>query len=306
MKLAKYVFLLLIIFNFNIFSQKNDAPIEVKANVLVVDEKGQPIDDVKQEDIKVFEDGAEQKITSFVKKEPILNVGLVFDNTGSVKDRLKEIVTAGKILVANLRDNDQAFVVRFVSSDKIEVVQDFTNNKINLTKAIDYLYIEGGQSAILDAIYLSAEKLSKLENQNKSNRYAIVLFSDGEDRDSYYKLDDVMKIFKGTDLQIFLISYALSISEQKSRKKAVQLGQAMTWETGGNLQTLPLKRSKDDFIIAIKSIIYELRSQYIISYTSTNSLLDDKPRKLTIQISDSEKGEKRQAIIREGFTVPKK
>ncbi len=308
MKLANYAFLLIIIFTQNIIAQKpakkSDIPIEVKANVLVLDSKDELINDIKQEDIKIFEDGVEQKLTYFSKKEPTLNLGLVFDNTGSLRDKLKEIVTAGKIIVANLRDTDQAFVVRFVSSDVIEVVQETTNDKRNLTLAIDNLYIEGGQSAVLDAVYLSAEKLLKLENQDKSKRYAIILFSDAEDRDSYYKLDEVMKMFKGTDLQVFVLSYALFAPNQKD--KAVKLSHIITQQTGGTLYTLARKHSKEDAMTFLAAITYELRSQYIIGYTSTNQFLDGNPRKLTVQIADNEKGEKRVGIIREGFTVPKK
>lgn len=305
MKFAQCLFSLIAVFAFSIysFSQKNNNPIEVKVNVLVTDEKDQSVNDVKQDDIKIFEDGVEQKITAFTKKEPILNLAMVFDNSGSVRKKLNEILKCGKIITANLGEKDEAVVVRFISSDKIEVVQEFTNDKKSLNEAIGNLYVEGGQSAVLDAIYLSAEKLLTRQKTEPSKRYAILLFSDAEERDSYYKLDEVLKMFKGNDLQVFVLSYANFAPTNK--KDSRNLSNLLPLETGGTSYLIPEKYKGDDLITFLKAIVYELRSQYIISYTSTNQLRDGKPRKLALNIADNEKGEKRQAFIREGFTVPK-
>ncbi|MEK7725163.1 MAG: VWA domain-containing protein [Acidobacteriota bacterium] len=306
MKLAKYVFLFSLIFANNLIAQKtpdkSEVPIEVKANILVVNSNEQLVNDVKQDDIKVFEDGVEQKITYFAKKEPVLNLAMVFDNSGSIQKKLDEIIKCGKIIAYNLRDTDEAFVVRFTSSDKIEVIQDYTNKKADLVEAISNLYVEGGQTAILDAVYLSAEKLLQREKTDKTKRYAILLFSDVEERDSYYKLGDVMKMFKGNDLQIFVMSYANFAPEKK--KNSIGLSHFLPSETGGASFLLPQKYKDADLVNYLKLIMYELRSQYIIGYTSNNQIRDGKPRKLTVQISDNEKGEKRLGLIREGFTPP--
>lgn len=306
MKLAAHFFsiILIFIFTFNIYSQKKDSPIEVKANILVTDEKGNPVEDVKQEDLKIYEDGVEQKITLFTKKEPVLNLAMVFDNSGSVRIKLNEILGCGKIIAENLGEKDEAVVIRFVNSDKIEVTQDFTNDKKLLREAIENLYVEAGQSAVLDAVYLSAEKLLTKQKINPSNRYAILLFSDAEERDSFYKLDDVLKMFEGNDLQVFILSYANFAPTNK--KDSRKLSNLLPLKTGGTSYLIPGKYKSDDLIIFLKAIIYELRSQYIVGYTSTNPLRDGKSRKLTVQIADSEKGEKRIGYIREGFTVPKK
>jgi Ca-activated chloride channel homolog len=305
MKLACYLFSLILMLTFvvNCFSQKKDAPIEVKANILVLDSNKQPIDNVKQEDIKIFEDGVEQKITYFTKKEPILNLAMVFDNSGSFRKNLDEIIKAGKIITANLGDSDEAVVIRFVNNDKIEVVQNYTNNKVEIAEAIENLYIEAGQTALLDTVFLAAEKLLEREKNNSSKRYAILIFSDAEERDSFYKLDQVLEKFKGNDLQIFILSYANFAPTNK--KLATKLSHLLPFETGGTTFMLPPKYKTDDLITFLKAIVYELRSQYIIGYTSTNQLRDGKPRKLTLNVADNEKGEKRQAFIREGFTVPK-
>ena len=278
-------------------------PIVVKANVAVLDAAGNIAGDIKSEDLKVFEDGVEQKITYFVKKEPILNLGLVVDNSGSMRKNLDELVKSSSIIINSLSPDSEAFVVRFVDSDTIEVTQEWTSNKKDLKEAVENMFIEGGQSAVLDAVYLSAEKILERERKDKSKRYAIVLISDAEERDSYYKFDEITALFSGTDLQIFLLSFAENAPLAK--KKARSLSHLLTLETGGTVYSLPKKHSQDDIVYALKSIVGELHSPYIIGYTSTNQKRDGLPRKLTVQVTDGAKGEKRTGVIRESFVVPK-
>ena len=309
MKTIFVIFLVCLFFVDFVFPQnKSDKTIVQKsiiitANVAVVDSAGNFVNDIKPEDIKVFEDGIEQKITHLTKKEPILNLGLVFDNSGSMRQNLEKITGLSSVFADFLTGGNEAFVVRFVNSDKIEMFQDWTFSKTLLTEAVDNLFIEGGQSAVLDAVYLSAEKILERERQNSSKRSAIILVSDAEERDSYHSFEETMSLFKGTDLQIFLLSFAENAPLAK--KKARSLGNILTFETGGTIYSLPKKNSKEDILNALRSISGELRSQYVIKYTSTNQKRDGLPRKLTVQISDGEKGEKRTGLIRDGFVIPK-
>ena len=285
--------------------KKNEqTPIEIKANLLVMDTKNNYVNDIKREDLKIFEDGVEQKITYFAGKKPILNIGIVMDNSGSVRPILSELEMIGSTVVNNLRDNDEAFVVRFVDSEKIEVIQEWTSKKALLNEALANMFVEGGQSAVLDAIYLSANEILKKETQDKDKRYAILLVSDAEDRDSYYNFDKVAKLFKGTDLQVFLISYAEDAPQKK--KSARKLSHLLTLETGGTTFTLNKKHTKEELIEVLKKFVYELRSNFVIGYSSTNMKRDGLPRKLSVEIADGAKGGKRQVIIRDGFTVPEK
>lgn len=319
MKLAKSVILILMLIalNLNVLSQKNDAPIEVKTNVLVWNSEGMPTSDIKQEDLKIYEDGIEQKISYFIKKEDILNLGLVLDNSGSLRHALETEIVLAKGFVRNLVRKDEAFLVRFVDTGKIQIVQDWTSNQKILNKKIDDLFVEGGQTAIIDATYTSVEKILAQAKKDKLKRYALILITDGEDRDSYYKESQLYDLLKNSDVQIFpvVINQQLETTARlgvgiNPRQRATDFVNRLALNTGGTtfFVNYPAKPIEFDEGLAqiIKKIANELRSQYIIGYTSTNPLRDGKPRKLTIQIADNEKGEKRQASIREEFTVPKK
>ncbi|CAN5704439.1 hypothetical protein BH20ACI4_BH20ACI4_19800 [soil metagenome] len=311
MKIYHTIFFLLVIClisAFPVFSQKKKEkaavqPVTVKANLLITDASNYGVSDIKQEDIKIYEDGVEQKITYFAKKEPVLNLSLVIDNTGSMGTKLDEILFAGSVIVSNLRPKDEAFVIRFVDSGKVEVIQEWTSNQDKLKYAIENMYIEGGQSAVLDAIYLAAGETLKREQEDKSKRYAILLISDVEELNSYYEYDEVIKLFKDTDLQVFVLSYA--DGAVKNKKGATILGHKLALDTGGTIHNLARKHTREELVEVLKKLIFELRSNYIIGYTPTNQKRDDETRKLTVEVGDSAKGEKRNVLIRDGFTVPK-
>src|SRR4051812_12675296 len=121
---------------------------EVTLDVRVVDRNGRPINGLKQNDFTIFEDGTPQEITSFGQQEVPTNYGLVLDNSGSLRQQLDKVIEAGKVFVSNNHPTDETLVIRFVGRDKIEIVQNFTPNKVDLNDALDNLYVEGGQTAI--------------------------------------------------------------------------------------------------------------------------------------------------------------
>ena len=140
----------------------------VNLNVRVIDRNNRPINNLQEKDFKIFEDGAQQKIDFFRKSEVPTNYALVIDNSGSMRQQLDKVIEAGKILVNTNRPDDDTMVIRFVGRDKIEIEQQFTPNKTDLIDALDNLYIEGGQTAIIDAVYLAVENVDEYEKSTKT------------------------------------------------------------------------------------------------------------------------------------------
>lgn len=284
--------------------------VDVRANVLVLDTNSQFTDDLKLEDFRVFEDGVEQRLTKLTKKEPVLNLGLVIDNTGSIRMQLDDVIFFGQTITENLQPNDEAFVVRFISTYKITIEQDWTSSKYKIQDTLNNLYVEGGKTAMIDALYLAASKLIEREKIDKSNRYALVLISDGLDRASYYKLDDLFALTKPSDLQIFTFSFseedALAQIKSQTRSKGekfLMLHNILAAETGGTAFTLSRRYSKDEMREKLKALVTELRSNYVVEYTSTNSKRDGKPRNLRVEIANAENGEKRAGTIRQSYVA---
>lgn len=304
----------------SVYSQDKNAPVNVKANLIVLDAEDKEVADIKQEYVKIFEDGTEQKITYFARKEPVLNLGIVVDNSGSLRMMFDEVIFMSSTIAENLRPDDEAFGVRFVGREQIEIVQDWTTDKTKLDSAFRQMYVAGGQTAMIDALYLSAQKLLEREKENNSKRYALILISDGVDRNSYYKLGELLALFENSDAQIFSISYPEedALKQIKNLKKnpsvdmktgkrikenPILLNNILATETGGTAYTLSKNYDKAEIVSYLKAIISELRSNYIIGYTSTNQKRDGKVRNLRVEIADGEGGAKRCGFVREKFKV---
>jgi len=296
----------------NKVDKNENKKLEISANLMVLDEKNVLIEDIRIEDVKIFEDEVEQKPTFFVKKQPGLNLALVIDNTGSVKNQLKTIMKLAATIAVNLTKEDKAAVIRFVSRDKITIDQDWTNDTKALLETIENLYIEGGQSAVLDAVYLAAEELREREKSARAKRNAIVLITDGDDRDSYYSLKQVLAKFADSEMQVFSIGLTKDVESTSNaplsadrKGNAEKLLNILSFNTNGRAFIFGRKYTEDEMLGALKSLMIELRSQYVIGYTPTNQKRGGPERKLRVEIAPGKDGQKRIGYIRDSFIVTK-
>lgn len=283
----------------------------VSLNVRVVDRNGRPLGDVRPEEFKVFEDGVAQKVETVIKEEVPVNYGMLIDNSGSLRSQLEKVIEAGKILVDANKPEDEAFIIRFVSSDKIEEKQDWTKDKTALKETLDELYIEGGSTAIIDAVMLAADKAAEYEKSAKREdrkRRALILVTDGEDRASYYKEEQLFAKLREADVQIYTIGFVNELGTDKSlfgksdKGKATSLLERMAKETGGKSY---FPNSVSELAQIARDINNELRMQYILSYQPTNEKRDGSYRAIRVQIADDAKRGKRIALTRAGYTAAK-
>jgi len=281
----------------------------VNITVRVVDRNNRPINNLPQSDFKVYEDGVVQQIDFFSKSEVPTNYSLVVDNSGSLRQQIEQIIEAGKYLVGTNRADDETAIIRFVSSDKIEVLQDFSKNKTDLNDALDNMYIEGGQTAIIDAVYLSVERLNQNNSPQKDldrTRRAIVLVTDGEDRSSYYSETQLMELLKESEVQIFVVGFVKALSDDKGfiskspQGKAKAFLERLASATGGK-SYFPASASEMSSIG--KDIASELRTQYSIGYIPSNDKKDGTFRNIRVAVNDGPGSSKRIAITRSGRTA---
>ena len=284
--------------------------VDARVNLMVTDANGNPVDNISVGDIKLFENDVEQKVTYFAKS-PVSNVAFVMDNTGSMRTQLNVITALGNVITNNLGANDEAMVVRFVSTDKVEIFQAWTGDKSQLKKTFDDMFIEGGKSAVVDAVYLAAKNLVEEAKTKKDKRFAMILITDGDDRDSYYRQKDIFSLILGTNIQIFAIGLTAELKNEASpgkpseKERAERFLNTLTARTGGAAYLIGNKHKKEDLEAAVISLITELRSPFVIGYTSTNQKHDGGPRKLRVEIADGPAGEKRTAVVKNSFVVPK-
>jgi Ca-activated chloride channel homolog len=184
---------------------------------------------------------AQNKSETVQAAQTAVSYGIVVDNSGSYRPLLGVVIDASKDIVEENKADDETFLVRFISSDKIKVVHDFTDSKQSLHDALDNLYIEGGFTALLDAVYFSAKHLAENANSEPNRRKILVLMTDGEDRKSKMKIEELLKYLKEQQIKV----YAVALSDEKVSQKVLD---RLTKETGGK-KYLPKTRSEIPAIV---------------------------------------------------------
>jgi Ca-activated chloride channel homolog len=289
----------------------------VNLNVRVIDRNNRPINNVRQEDFHIFEDGIAQPIEYFSTEEVPISYGLAVDTSGSLRSQLLSVIDAAKTIIGSNKTGDETFLVRFISSDKIETVQDFTANRDLLMDGLDSLYVEGGQTAIVDAVYLTSEHVAEYKKGDESDRRrrALIVITDGEDRNSFYKQDQLFAKLREEDVQIFVIGFVNELDKEgglirkSPREKAVALITRLATETGGRAF---FPQSLSELPEIANQIIRDLRTQYVLAYNPTNKARDGSYRAIKVTVDQGSSSDRRIALTRngriagkEGGAVPK-
>jgi Ca-activated chloride channel family protein len=281
----------------------------VRLNVIATDSQGVPVDDLSQEDFQVFEDGVPQTITSFSKDQFPIVYALTVDTSGSLRPAFDLAIAACKTTIQANLPSDETLLVRFVSSDKIETVQEFTSDRKPLNDGLDTLYIESGQSAILDGVFLSAQRVAQYKASNSPYlRRAVVLVTDGDERASYYTMDDLLSLLHKIDVQVFVIGLAKGEKSgdklnQGTPLRAVALLTKLASETGGQAF---FPKSVSELEVMIKQMVKMMRTQYVIGYKPVASVVAETYHQVRVNIVDKAGRDRRSALIRPGYVVPKK
>lgn len=167
--------------------------------------------------------------------------GLVVDNSGSYRTLLERVIGIVKEIVESNQPEDEAFLVTFVNTDKIRLQQDMTKSKELLSDAAEEMYIEGGLTAILDAVSFSAKHLVEKTNSAPDRARVLILVTDGDERKSVAKVEEVIKYLRDEKIRVF----ALGLSDEKVSMKILD---KLTKESGGK-KYLPKTRMETSGVI---------------------------------------------------------
>jgi len=253
----------------------------VTFSMSVKDQNGQPILDLAKESFQITEDKKVQSVTIFQTLDLPMSVGLVVDDSGSMRNKRQRLNSAVLSLVTQSNPENETFLVSFGNSANLE--QGFTSSVGNIMDALDRLQSRG-QSALFDAIQLSLDKLLK---DGKKEARALVLLSDGEDNGSRYKQEDVLKRLKESTVPIYIVGLLDEDSRRpglftpKPSSKARQMLQEFADVTGGDAY---FPKSLDEIDSLCKRIASDWRHRYVIGYRSTNEARDGAWRAVRITI----------------------
>jgi Ca-activated chloride channel family protein len=273
----------------------------VELRMIVTDSAKKSVDKIQKEDVHVIEDKAEQTVLSVERDDRPIDLVLAIDSSGSVRSLFPTVLESARVIVSNRRPEDEILVERFIGSEKIESMQDFTRDGKLLLTAIDKFFIEKGQSAVIDALYVAASSFAKFSKTKKDRRRVVVIISDGEDRNSFYKQEQLVKFLHQTDVQVFALGLVTELDKEAGlirlspRDKAEKLLQTVTSETGGRVF---FPKNKTELIDSLQQLITDLRGQFRITYESSKEKKGF--RKVEVKLV-SPNGEKRNAIVPRGY-----
>jgi len=238
---------------------------EVVLNVSVFDKNDRLINGLTKDDFKVWEDGVPQKIVAVEHNDVPVSMGILIDNSGSMRDKRAAVNEAALDLVRASNPDDEAFIVNF--SDVAYIDQDFTSNISKLRDGLSHIDSRGG-TALYDAVVASADHL---EEYAKRPKQVLLVITDGVDNASSLDLEQTIR--KVQDLQgpvVYTIGLLFGPEtdprEERRAKRALQL---LSDYTGG-LAFFPKNLSQVDPIAA--EVAQDIRSQYTISYHSTKPM----------------------------------
>ena len=236
----------------------------VQIPVTVTDTWDRPIAGLRKNDFQLFEDNVEQQIVYLSTEEAPASVGLVFDASGSMRDKLETSVDAVEQFFKTTLPGDEFLLVRF--SDRPHLLTGFTNNTGEIS---DWLHAtrSGGWTALHDAICLGVHKMKAAKNARK----ALLILSDGGDNNSRYSAPEIQELVREADVRVYAISL-LTGSRFLER---------ISEESGGRMIRV---HKLTELPEAIEKLSRDLRSQYVLGYCPSNPQNDGRYRKVRVQV----------------------
>jgi VWFA-related protein len=247
----------------------------------VTDQHDQPILKLHKEDFRLFEDSTEQKIESLSIDEAPVSLGIVFDASGSMKNKVDKSFKAVEQFLKTSLPGDEFFLVQF--ADVASVLIPFTRDPDEITSHLSLIRPQGW-TAMYDAIYLAANQMRHAKNPRK----ALLILSDGSDNNSRYSDGEVINLLREADVQLFAIGL---FDDAHFLKKAAA-------ETGGAVVAV---HNLNDLSDAVDKLSTQVRSQYVLGYYPAQATNDGKFHKVKVMLNQAAASLKLHTSWRHGY-----
>lgn len=231
---------------------------EVTLHATVVDDKNHIVTNLDRNAFSVFENDQPQQIKSFRREDYPVAMGIVIDNSGSMRDKRDQVNKAALNLVRSSNPQDQVFIVNF--NDEYYLDQEFTSDIKKLQAALEKVEARGG-TALYDAIVASwTDELAHSPLQRK----VIFVVTDGDDDASQLSLEQAMHVLQQENGPVV---YAIGLLGEEKARKAKRALKLFADRTGG-IAFFPPTLSQVDEIS--RTVAHDIRNQYTITYAPTN------------------------------------
>jgi Ca-activated chloride channel homolog len=272
----------------------------VVLHVTVTNSAGQFVSDLKEGNFRVSEDKIEQKVSFFSRDDIPVTMGLVIDNSGSMREKRQEVNAAAMTFVRTSNPQDEAFVVNFNDEYYLDTDGDFTSDQRDLNEALSRIDTRGS-TALYDAVIGSLEHLKK----GHKDKRVLLLITDGDDDASRMSFEDTIKEAEKSNAAIYTIG-VFSDDDRKNDKRMVRHSKKVLQElaeaTGGQAY---FPDNLADVTPICEQVASEIRNQYTIGYYPTNSAKDGTFRPVHVDVIPTEHTGKLTVRTRTGYYAPK-
>jgi len=243
--------------------------------VTVTDPMNRLVTGLEKENFEVVDGGAKQHIRHFSSEDAPISLGVIFDMSGSMNNKLEKAKEAVVEFFRTANPQDEFFTIAF--SERPELLADFTNSVEDIQGKLAFTMAKG-RTSLLDAIYLGLNKMRNATHQKK----ALLILSDGGDNHSRYTENEIRSMVKEADVQIYAIGIFDSYPSTEEERRGPLTLSEITDVTGGRTFTIENPNELAD--VATK-IGIELRNQYVLGYRPKNPVHDGKWRKVKVRLN---------------------
>jgi Ca-activated chloride channel family protein len=269
----------------------------VLVNVTVTDPFDRIVTGLDQTNFEVFDEKVEQKIASFSTEDAPISVGLIFDSSGSMSDKIQKSKEAALQFFKTSNPQDEFMLINF--SDRPNLVTGFTSKFEDIQDRL--LFVKaGGRTALLDAIYLGLSEMKKAT----TNRRALLVISDGGDNHSRYTENDIKRAVRESDVQIYTVGIFEPLAS-RGRTPEEAGGPSLLADlaevSGGRMFSVEDANELPDIA---EKISIELRNQYVIGYHPSNLVRDGRWRRIKVKLDPPRGLPPLQVYARTGYYAP--
>ncbi len=241
--------------------------------VTVVDKNGHLITNLPKNAFQVFENGVQQEIKIFRREDVPVSLGLIVDNSGSMRDKREKVKDASLVLVKESNPQDEVFVVNFNDEAFLDT-KDFTSDIKEMEEALSKIDSRGG-TAMRDAVRMS---IDHVKEKGKKDKRVLVVVTDGNDNASLISLENLVKAGQQSEVLIYTVGL-LSEEDGREAKRAERALKALAQATGGEAY---FPKDVNDVDRIAHQVARDVRNQYTIAYSPSNQSLDGTFRQIKV------------------------
>jgi len=263
----------------------------------VLDERGNFVPSLEENNFRVYEDRVEQKVSVFKKEDVPVSIGLVVDNSGSMRDKRAKVNAAALTFVETSNPQDEVFVVNFNDEFFLDLDKDFTSDVHELREALERVDSRGG-TALYAALVGSMDHLKKATRDKK----VLLIITDGEDNASgHITLQTAVEEARKTGTLMYAVGL-LNEEEKRAARHAKKDLTTLATETGG---AAFFPNSVEEVQAICTLMARDIRNQYVLAYYPTNKAKDGSFRTVHIDLVNPPHGGKLSVRTRLGYYAPK-